>query len=1049
MTTLPRFLAFTVALTLPGTITAAQIHLGQHNFTLPDGFTMEQVAGPPLVNRPISADFDEQGRLYITDSSGSNDPVKKQLEEKPHRVVRLEDTDGDGRYDKTVVFADRLMFPEGAMWYAGSLYVSAPPSIWKLTDTNGDGVADRREEWFDGKTLTGCANDLHGPYLGPDGWIYWCKGAFAEQTYQRPGKPPLVTRASHIFRARPDNSGTEPVLTGGMDNPVSVAFTPGGERIMCGTFFIHPQAGQRDGLIHAIYGGVYGKIHDVLNGHKRTGDYMPIMTHLGPAAPCSVIRYRADVFGKEYQDNLFACLFNLHKVTRHIVEPDGATLKTQDIDFVVSDNPDFHPTQVLEDADGSLLIFDTGGWYKICCPTSQLWKPDVLGAVYRVHRNGAPKINDPRGQKIDWAKTEIRRLTALLADPRPDVRDRAIAELGRRGDKALPELKKVLTGSTTHKKSKNLDLTLTETPAVDARRNAVWALTRMESPAARETARIALHDADQSVCLAAIHSASVWRDKAALPKLLPLLENKSPALARAAAEAVGRMEDKSAVPNLLAATSHPHDRALDHSLIYALIEIADPSSTGAGLHSASADTQRAALVALDQMDGGGLTPDRVTPFLTSRDRGLKEAANWIVSHHVEWADALAGFFKGQFVDALLRKEAGDDLRAQLAQFAGDSSIQHFLGDAIADPVLAPECKLIALQAMAQARLKQVPSDWSPKLARLVKGHNVQLARQAVLTARSWALPSEQPELRNALLDVAGDQTIPAENRLDAFAALPGGLRELSSDEFSFLAARVAPSEPVLTRGTAAAILAKARLNAEQLSALSETIKSAGPLEITKLLGAFEKATNEATGLKLVAALKESKGVSGLRVETLQPFLAKFPPSVQKEGESLLAQLNVDAGKQKSHLDQLLSSLKDGDVRRGQAIFNSAKAACSTCHAIGYLGGKVGPDLTRIGQIRTERDMLEAIVYPSASFVRSYEPLSVATKDGEDYNGILKSENADELVLVTGPNVEQRIPRSQIAEMRPGTVSLMPGGLDEQLSKQELADLLAFLKATKW
>ena len=83
-----------------------------------------------------------------------------------------------------------MMFPEGTMWLDGSLYVAAPPSIWKLTDTDGDGVADRREEWFHGKTLTGCANDLHGPYAWPDGWIYWCKGAFAEQTYERAGKPP-------------------------------------------------------------------------------------------------------------------------------------------------------------------------------------------------------------------------------------------------------------------------------------------------------------------------------------------------------------------------------------------------------------------------------------------------------------------------------------------------------------------------------------------------------------------------------------------------------------------------------------------------------------------------------------------------------------------------------------------------------------------------------------------------------------------------------------------------------------------------------------------
>ena len=76
-------------------------------------------------------------------------------------------------------------------------------------------------------------------------------------------------------------------MTGGMDNPVDVAFTPGGERIFTTTFFQHPGGGQRDGLIHAVYGGVYGKDHDVLDGHPRTGpDVMPVLTHLGPAAPC-------------------------------------------------------------------------------------------------------------------------------------------------------------------------------------------------------------------------------------------------------------------------------------------------------------------------------------------------------------------------------------------------------------------------------------------------------------------------------------------------------------------------------------------------------------------------------------------------------------------------------------------------------------------------------------------------------------------------------------------------------------------------------------------
>ena len=134
-------------------VEAEEIKLDARTFKIPEGFTIERIAGSPLVDRPITAAFDEAGRLYVADSSGSNDNVKKQLAEKPHRIVRLEDSDGDGKFDKRTVFADKMMFPEGAMWHAGSLYVAAPPSIWKLTDTNGDGVADQRGRMVRGQDV--------------------------------------------------------------------------------------------------------------------------------------------------------------------------------------------------------------------------------------------------------------------------------------------------------------------------------------------------------------------------------------------------------------------------------------------------------------------------------------------------------------------------------------------------------------------------------------------------------------------------------------------------------------------------------------------------------------------------------------------------------------------------------------------------------------------------------------------------------------------------------------------------------------------------------
>jgi putative heme-binding domain-containing protein len=306
-----------------------------------------------------------------------------------------------------------------------------------------------------------------------------------------------------------------------------------------------------------------------------------------------------------------------------------------------------------------------------------------------------------------------------------------------------------------------------------------------------------------------------------------------------------------------------------------------------------------------------------------------------------------------------------------------------------------------------------------------------------------------PDFSEPLLALGQNAAQPADLRLAALAALSTGLRPVEPPMLSFLCASVEPSKPVMTRSLAAAVLAKAELSDVQLPILADTIKTAGPLELTKLLSAFQRSTNETVGLKLMAALRESKALTSVRPDLLQSVATNYPASVQKQEGDLLTLLNVDTTKQNAHISQLLESLKDGDIRRGQAVFNSQKTACFSCHKLGYLGGDVGPDLTSIGQVRTERDLLEAVVYPSASFVRSYEPLIVTTKSDEQYSGVLRKDSPDEVVLATGPNTEVRIARAEITEMRPGTVSVMPAGLAEQLTRQELADLLAFLKATKW
>jgi putative membrane-bound dehydrogenase-like protein len=1022
---------------------------------VPEGFSIELVAGPPLVERPIVASFDDEGRLYVAESSGSNDPVEKQLAERPHRIARLEDTDGDGKFDRRITFADRMMFPEGAMFLDGSLYVSAPPSIWKLTDTDGDGVADDRVEWFQGKTLTGCANDLHGPYAGPDGWIYWCKGAFAEQTHEVNGRE-WKTRAAHIFRCRPDGTGFEPVMTGGMDNPVDVVFTPEGERLFSATYFVGG-SGRRDGIAHTIYGGVFGKDHGVLAGHPRTGDFMPMLVEMSAAAPCGLERYESNAFGPEYRDNLFLCQFNLRKVSRHVLRPEGSSFASEDSDFVWSENVDFHPTDVLMDADGSLLVLDTGGWYKLCCPTSQLWKPDVLGGIYRVRRVGAEASDDPRGQGVRWNDLKAKSLWTLMADDRPAVRQRASREFVKRRD--AEGTKRFITHLQSASLNNRLWPPTPEWPIeFDVRAASLarlWTLSQIESADSRKLIREFLEHDDESIRHTALNAVSLYRDREATSHLIERLVRDTPANRRVAAEALGRIGDAAAVPHLLSAAATADDRTLRHSIIFALIELDDAAKMQAGVASDAPGTIGAALMAIDQMPSGEIQPDQVIPLLNSSDAGLRDTARWLVTQHTEWGGELADWFRGQLATLAASPAAsdesastsGDVLEKMLVAFAPHVAIQQLIAETVVGgdaPVAARE---MALRAVAEARLSKPPKEWRSALARTVSESQAALLPLAVAAARVLPPAPAPDELDRALVALSDQADQPSELRVAALAVAAGGLPQVSQPQFELLVAALAAENPVSLRSAAADGVSRAHLSAKQLERLCRAVESATPLELNRLLAPFARSSEQELGERLLDALGKSPALVSLRVDLLREALAGYGPEIQQQISELESRVNVDAAVQRRRIEELLPLVSKGDERRGHAVYYSAKAACSACHRLGHAGGTIGPELTHIGETRTERDLLESILYPSLSFVRSFEPVLIVTVNGRTINGAIQDETAEEYVLVVGTDQEVRVPRDEVEEMLPSTVSIMPAGLDSQLTPQELADLVAFLKKT--
>src|SRR5437870_4580578 len=127
-----RMLAAAVVLVLGFALATAQdrgarLSLAASSFQVPPGFLVEKVAGPPLVRYPLFAAFDDQGRLYVAEGTGTNLPGTDLAKKKLGRIVVLEDTDGDGRFVTSRVFADQLVFPQGVLWHDGALFTASHP----------------------------------------------------------------------------------------------------------------------------------------------------------------------------------------------------------------------------------------------------------------------------------------------------------------------------------------------------------------------------------------------------------------------------------------------------------------------------------------------------------------------------------------------------------------------------------------------------------------------------------------------------------------------------------------------------------------------------------------------------------------------------------------------------------------------------------------------------------------------------------------------------------------------------------------------------------
>ncbi|MEO8429137.1 MAG: PVC-type heme-binding CxxCH protein [Verrucomicrobiota bacterium] len=1012
-----------LALNLLGqTVPAAKLHV-------PDGFVIDQAAGESEVIFPMFAAFDERGRLFVTESSGLDLYAELQASTRKCRVSVLEDRDGDGRFEHAQVFADNLVFPMGVVWRDGKLYVADPPDLVTLEDTDGDGRADKRTVILSGFGHTDNGS-LHGLTFGPDGLLYLTMGSPDSYRLKRKDGTFLEGKTGALLRCRPDGSEVE-VVCGGFENLVEVAFTPAGEIIGTDNWFQLPSGGARDALVHLVEGGLYPMADPAKTPLPFTGELLSPISLFPAVALSGLAFYRGQLFPDSMRGNLFSAQHNTRKVGRHALIRERSSFKTEDHDFVTSDDPDFHPSDVIEDADGSLLVVDTGAWYVQHCPTGKIRDSRVTGGIYRVRAEDGRRVEDPWGLKIAWANASVEKLANLLGDPRPMVRDRAQYVLSDRNESAVPALSAAGVSDVD----------------VIAKLHAVWALSAIPGERASAELRRFLGTQMPEVQTAAAGALALRKDRKAADQLTSLLTAASPQVRLAVALALARCGDDRSLPRLWDALAGEPDRFLEHAVIRAAHYLAEESALQAALEHPNPRVQRAALVLLDQPPRplNALTHDVVLQRVTAADAGLRQTALGILQNHPEWAKQSVELIEDWLNRPVLAAEQERGLRSLILAFQAEPSLQELIGAALASDATTDGRILLLLETVAQTSLKTVPQSWVVAFQKAVDRTAIPVRFQAVRTASA---------LRGSALDgtvnrIAENSDEPVPLRVEALRAVVQRHPRLSASAFNLLVEQLRGRGDPVSRLAAAEVLRRSQLSDSEMLTALRAVRGDALISPGVLLPAFHESTSTQQAGDLLDFLAEAIR-DGWRPtdEDLSKVFRKLPDPIRAKMDSLRALMNKETENPRAKLAEFETLLDGGRAEHGRTIFFGNKVACSTCHSIGNAGGKVGPDLTKAGAIRSGRDILESILLPSSTFAQGYESYFVTTSGERELSGIIVRQSGTDLVLRDASGAELQLRKDQIRELRRSAISIMPEGLERGLTREEFRDLLAFLKSLK-
>jgi putative heme-binding domain-containing protein len=378
--------------------------------TVPPGFAVELVASDPDIANPIAMTFDDQGRIWITQSL---EYPRKEAGRGRDRVKVLEDTDGDGRADRFTVFAEGLNIPTGVAVGHGGVWVLNAPDLLFLRDTNGDGRADRTEVVVTGFGRADTHELASTLTWGPDGWLYGLNGVFNPSRITSGGKQFRFTCA--MWRVHPRTREFQ-VVCEGTSNPYGIAWDGEGSAIVEACHWAN------DHLFHFVETGYY---------KRQAGAYPPYTIRLGSitdhghqkTAYCGLVYLDSDAYPVEYRERLYTGNIHGGCINSDVLARDGSTyIAHAGPDFLTANDAWFMPVALKVGPDGCLYVLD---WYdRYHCYQDANRDPTGIdrlkGRLYRVRHK-----DSPRTPKFDLANEDDEHLIRRLASPNIYFRETA------------------------------------------------------------------------------------------------------------------------------------------------------------------------------------------------------------------------------------------------------------------------------------------------------------------------------------------------------------------------------------------------------------------------------------------------------------------------------------------------------------------------------------------------------------------------------------------------------------------------------------------------